>query len=64
MKFSIKNFFSKCDQIRRKLRIRSHLVKKSLKENFILCAVLDTQYIHFCVLVTRPALGLQVELFA
>ena len=33
MKFSIKNFFSKCDQIRRKL-------KESLMKNFIFCAVL------------------------
>ena len=39
IKFSIKNFFSKCDQIRRKLRIWSHLLKKSLMENFIFCAV-------------------------
>ena len=39
MKFSIKDFFSKCDQIRRKLRIWSHLLKKSLMENFTLCAV-------------------------
>ena len=35
MKFSIKDLFSKCDQIRRKLRIWSHLLKKSLMENFI-----------------------------
>ena len=34
MKFSIKDFFSKCDQIRRNLRIWSHLLK-----NFIFCAV-------------------------
>ena len=39
MKFSIKDFFSKCDQIRRKLQIWSHLPKKSLMENFIFCAV-------------------------
>ena len=39
MKFSIKDFFSKYDQIRRKLRIWSHLLKKSLMENFIFCAV-------------------------
>ena len=39
MKFSIKVFFSKCDQIRSFLRIWSHLLKKSLKENFIFCAV-------------------------
>ena len=30
MKFSTKNFFSKCDQIRRELWIWSHLLKKSL----------------------------------
>ena len=39
MKFSIKDFFSKCDHIRKKLRIWSHLLKKSLMENFIFCAV-------------------------
>ena len=38
LKFSIKDFFSKCDQIRRKLLIWSHLLKKSLMENFIFCA--------------------------
>ena len=42
MKLSIKNLFSKCDQIRRELRIWSHLLKKSLMENFIFCAVLLT----------------------
>ena len=39
MKFSIKDFFSKCDQIRKKLQIWSHLLKKSLMGNFIFCAV-------------------------
>ena len=39
MKFSIKDFFSKCDQIHSFLRIWSHLLKKSLVENFIFCAV-------------------------
>ena len=39
MKFSIKDFLSKCDQIRRKLRIWLHLLKKSLMENFSFCAV-------------------------
>ena len=38
MKFSIKDFFSECDQIRRKLRMGSHKLKKSLMENF-LCSV-------------------------
>ena len=40
MKFFIKHFFSKCDQIRRFLRMWSHLLK-SLMENFIFCAVLE-----------------------
>ena len=39
MKFSSKDFSSKCDQIRRKLRIWPHLLEKSLMENFIFCAV-------------------------
>ena len=39
MEFSIKDFFRKCDQIRSFLRIWSHLLKKSLMENFIFCAV-------------------------
>ena len=42
MKFSIEDFFSKCDQIRRKLRIWSHLLKKFLIENFTFCAVVGT----------------------
>ena len=33
----------KCDQIRRKLRIWSHLLNKSLMENFIFCEVTLTQ---------------------
>ena len=39
MKFSIKDFFSKCEQIRSFLRIWSHLQKKSLMENVIFGAV-------------------------
>ena len=40
MKSSIKDFASKCNQIRSFLRIWSHLLKKSLMENFIfLCSV-------------------------
>ena len=39
MKFSTKDFFSNCDKVRRKLRIWSHLLKKSLMENFIFCVV-------------------------
>ena len=40
MKFFIKDFFSKCDQIRSFLRIWSHLLEKYLMENFIFCAVI------------------------
>ena len=42
MKFSTKDFFSKCDQISSFLRIWSDLLKKSLMENFIFCAVIYT----------------------
>ena len=38
-KFFIKDFFSICDQICSFLRIWSHLLKKSLMENFIFCEV-------------------------
>ena len=38
-KFSITDFFSKSDQISRKLRTRSNLLKKSVMEDFIVCAV-------------------------
>ena len=50
MEFSIKDFFSKCDQLRRKLQIWSQLLKKSLMENFIFCVVLAGVY----AAVTRP----------
>ena len=42
MKFSIRDFLSKCDQIRSFLRIWSHLLKKSLMENFIFCAMSES----------------------
>ena len=42
MKFSINNFFSKCEQIHRKLRILPHLPKKFLMENFIFRVVLSS----------------------
>ena len=37
MKFSIKDYFSTCDQILSFMRIWSHLLKKSLMENFVQC---------------------------
>ena len=39
MTFSVKYFFNKCDQIRSFLRIWSHLLEKSLMENFIFYVV-------------------------
>ena len=38
IKFSIKDFFSKRDQIRKKLQFWLHLLNRSLVENFIFCA--------------------------
>ena len=37
MNFSVKNLFSKCEHIRIKLRIYSHLLSKSFTKNFIFC---------------------------
>ena len=51
MKFSIKDFCSKCDQIPRKLRISSHLLKKSLMKKFI---VPKNELGYKVVFVTRP----------
>ena len=53
LKFPIKDSFSKCDQIRRKLGIWSHLLKKSLMENFIFCAVFETDYWDTLQLMSR-----------
>ena len=39
MKFFIKDFFNECDEISRFLQIWSHLLKKSLMENFNLYAM-------------------------
>ena len=39
VKFSIKDFSSKCDQIRRKRVIWSHLLKKFLMGNFIFLCI-------------------------
>ena len=47
MKFSINDFFSKCDQIRSKLRIWSRLLKKSFMEDFFFCAAYWMSF-HFC----------------
>ena len=52
LKFSIKDFLSKCGQIRRKLRICSHLLKKSLMKNLIFWAVSLMLFINeFSILI-------------
>ena len=39
MNFFLKHLFTKCEHIRTKLQIYSHLLNKSLTENFIFCVV-------------------------
>ena len=50
MKFFIMGFFSKCDEIRSKLHIWSHLLKKLLMENVIFCTVLIVFVLSLCQL--------------
>ena len=45
--FPVKDFFSKCDQIRNFLSIWSHLVKKSLMENFSYCTVFTKNTLQY-----------------
>ena len=44
MKFSSKNFLSKCDHIRNFLKSWLHLLMKLLMENFIFSAVLGVAF--------------------
>ena len=59
IKFSIEDFLSKCDQIRRKLRIWSYLPKKSLMVTtqktafFVLCIVQFKIYFDFLLSTPR-----------
>ena len=63
MKFSITDFFSKCDQICRKLRIWSHLLKKSMMGNFIFCAVAFKQLGYYCALAAMHSCTLHALKF-
>ena len=54
MKFSIKDFFSKCDQIRSFLQIWSRLLKKSIMENFIFCEMKVILVSHFIYPMAIP----------
>ena len=63
MKFSVKDFFNKCDQICSFLRIWSHLLKKPLMENFIFCAVLMLDFFHefkMAWVLSVPIIGLHI----
>ena len=78
MKFSIEYFFSKCDQIRRKLQIWSHLLKKFLMKNLFfvqyICAetqilflykkirVKENPFSHVFFIVTRMYYNAAVSL--
>ena len=55
LKFSIKDSFSKCDQIRSFPRIWSHLLKKSLMENFIFYAAFIENI--FCKILFKQMFG-------
>ena len=47
-----KDFFSKCDQVHRKLLIWSHLLKNSLIQDFTFCAVeLICENIYICIYI-------------
>ena len=53
IKFFIKDFFRKCNQIRRFLRIWSHLLKKSSMENF---HFLSSVHLMVIFLMIKPAM--------
>ena len=64
MKFSIKNLSSKCHWIRSFLRHWSHLLKKSLMEKFIFCAIYgrkSLEMFYFWQHITRLTLRLKVS---
>ena len=57
MKFSIKDFFSKCDQIHRKLQIWSYLLEKSLMESFNFCAVKTLRKMYLSAMFPHPEIS-------
>ena len=54
MKISIKDLLSKYGQIHSFLRIWSHLLKKSLMENFIFCALHDNRSCITMISTVKP----------
>ena len=61
IKFSMKDFFSKCDETRMKLRIWSDLLKKPLIENFIFCTVLVKNLNVLHLYTTSASAGIFIE---
>ena len=59
--FPIKDFFSKCNQIRSFLQISSHLLKKSLMENFIFCAFFVLRKKIYQVVMYKFNVSLKVD---
>ena len=59
LSFLLGDFYSKCDQIRKRLRIWSDLLKKYLMENFIFCAVIDISIKVILSYICRKKLHLQ-----
>ena len=54
MKLFIKDFFSKCDQIRRKLQIWSHLLKEIFNGKLHFCTVMCYKLLsYFCWLIGK-----------
>ena len=53
----IRDFFSKCDQIHKKLRIWPHLLKKSLMENVSFCAVSKIELVAMPKFIQRCSLN-------
>ena len=60
MKFSTKDFFSKYDQILRKLLICSHILKKFLMKNFIFCVVKSPGIMSNYVILESLLLALNI----
>ena len=63
MKLFIKDFFSKWDQIRRKLRTLSYLLEKSLIESFIFSAVNTVNDAKVMFIVTKEVILRLKEIF-
>ena len=64
MKFSIKDFFSKCDQIHSSLRIWSYLLKNSLNEIFDFLETFELDFLQFSgpqILPKKGEISAQLE---